>query len=225
MPDTPFHGSDEGRWDMEPGIMEWEGMTFRRATVQDAPGIAGLMREAQGGMPDRSMYVIDSQALIEGDLESGRRFGYVAQSDGALASFFLFATDYDDVPEVVASELRGIAGHEDHPSHDGRLLLCDIVATRSGRRQGGLASSLLRMGMEDGREMGCLLAWAAVDPRNAPSLALFASEGFVVRGEERMFSQASGDFVIGDESVAIPDGGHRENAGHAATRLILVRGL
>lgn len=213
---------------MEPGIMEWEGMTFRRGTAQDAPGIAGLMREAQDGMPDRSMYAIDSQALIEWDLESGRRFGYVAQSDGALASFFLFATDYDDVPEVVTSGLRGTAepaGPAGHPGCDGRLLLCDIVATRSGRRQGGLASSLLRMGMEDGRGMGCLSAWAAVDLRNAPSLALFAGEGFVMRGEERMFSQASGDFVIGDGSVAVPGGNRGEDAGHAVTRLILARWL
>lgn len=208
---------------MEPGIMEREGVTFRRATVQDAPRIANLMREAQGGMPDRSMYVIDSQDLIEGDLESGRRFGYVAQSDGTLASLFLFATDYSDVPGVVASELQGLAGHGSCPGCDGRLLLCDIVATRSGRRQSGLASSLLRMGMEDGRRLGCLLTWAAVDPRNAPSLALFAGEGFVVRGEKRMFSQASGDFVIGgDDSGGSLDGGR---GGNAVTRLILMRGL
>lgn len=180
-------------------------MRIRQAMPGDADGMAALMLGCQAMMPDRSMYVIDSARLVRDDLASGRRFGYVAVDGGGIASLFLFAIGDGHAPRAVV-EAMAEAG--------GGALLCDIVATRPGSRSRGLASTLLAEGISRGRMAGCRVAWAAVDPRNASSLSMFAKAGFGALGEEEMFAGAGDGYVIG---------GSGDAQGAPVTRRILSR--
>lgn len=191
-------------------------LDVHEATPEDAQAIHDLMVTAQMGVPDKSMYVIQSPNLIRYELASPLRFGYLAEADGEAISFALFSMGEGGIPDA-ARHFHDVVSEGDVSS---KPLRCGPAATRPGFRMYGIASQLLHLGLGRGVSEGCRSAWATVDPRNVAAIRLLEGIDFSVCGTRGFMQETSKDYVM--EPLA---GDDDSRSRRAIVRHVLCKGI
>lgn len=149
-------------------------LDIREATPADASQIHEIMRLVQTEMEDESMYIIGSEKKIEHFLETDDDYGYVAEHDGEIISFALFAMGRKADSEKPR--------HASDGSNDStRALRCVSFATKPSFRLAGIASHLITTGLSRGRLFGCQFVWTTIDPRNGNALRVMMRHGMEVQ--------------------------------------------
>ena len=140
-------------------------MEFRIANEADLEAVNRLARQVHElhvqWRPDlfRSVEYPIPQEEFSGLLEEQRLL--LAQQDGAVIAYAVFAMQRLDVPKLVPHKT---------------LKLDEICVDEAYRRQ-GIAKALLHELMQRGREQGCTDLRLTCDPHNAAGIAFYESLG------------------------------------------------
>ncbi len=165
-------------------------LAIRAVNIKDAPAIARIMRDAQAALPDKSMYLINTEALVRRRIERGI-LGDVIELDGEVVAFCL----YRNPPAEGAEASFGFRPQV--PEEDfGRLINVATIAVDPAHQGRGLGRMLLDRVDQAAVELGCRYLMTTVDPRNAASMGNFTAAGYEVVETIETYSSVSKDYVF-----------------------------
>lgn len=167
-----------------------EQAIIRTVDADDAPAIACIMCDAQASLPDKSMYLINTEALVRRRIERGI-LGDVIELDGEVVAFCL----YRNPPAEGAEASFGF--RPPVPEEDlGRLINVATIAVDPAYQRRGLGRMLLERVDQAAAELGCSYLMTTVDPRNAASMGNFTAAGYEVVETIDTYSSVSKDYVF-----------------------------
>ena len=167
-----------------------EQTAIRAVDIKDAASIARIMRDAQAALPDKSMYLINTEALVQRRIERGI-LGDVIEVGGEVVAFCL----YRNPPAKDAEASFGFRPQV--PEEDlGHLMNVATIAVDPRFQKRGLGRRLLERVDQAAAELDCKYLMTTVDPRNAASMGNFTSAGYEVVATIEAYSSVSKDYVF-----------------------------
>lgn len=166
-------------------------MRIRRADMGDFEDVMGLYHEASdamAGTPHDCCWRRDGHPtpdFVRGLVATGGVM--VAEEDGVLVG--AVGTDHD-----LGHDYEGVAWLADVP--DELVCVIHLLVVRMGERGRGLSRAILRACLAGAAERGMRTARLDATANNAPAIALYRSEGFMVVGSGDLDVNPDGDSLV-----------------------------